>query len=154
MMKRLGKIHFLVGILASVLLMAQAVIGIMMYVDGSGNEPVNRQAMMGQPADRNTTESNDNEKPANSSAATDDSTAETASIDTQGNMGTTPQGGPNGSGTQGEMPSGGGFQGRDSFAAKFINFYQGAGGLATSIIIFVIGGFGLVTSVISRKKAA
>ncbi|MBT2672157.1 hypothetical protein J7E95_15130 [Streptomyces sp. ISL-14] len=59
----------------------------------SGNEPVNRQAMMGQPADHNTTESDDNEKPANSSAATDDSTAETASIDTQGNMGTTPQGG-------------------------------------------------------------
>ncbi|MDR4928889.1 hypothetical protein [Peribacillus simplex] len=81
---------------------------------------MNRLAMMGQPADRNTTES------ANSSAATDDSTAETASIDTQGNMGTTPQGGPNVFGTQGEMPSGGGFQGRDSFAGKFIDFYAGA----------------------------
>ncbi|MFE4141372.1 hypothetical protein ACFX4I_05815 [Peribacillus sp. YIM B13472] len=85
---------------------------------------MNRLAMMGQPADRNTTES------ANSSAATDDSTAETASIDTQGNMGTTPQGRPNDFGTQGEMPSGGGFQGRDSFAGKFIDFY--AGGLAAS----------------------
>jgi hypothetical protein len=39
-MKRLGKLHLLVGILASVLLMAQAFIGIMMYVEGSGNEPV------------------------------------------------------------------------------------------------------------------
>ncbi|MBT2668459.1 hypothetical protein J7J00_23780 [Bacillus sp. ISL-4] len=55
---------------------------------------------------------------------------------------------------QGEMPSGGGFQGRDSFAGEFIDFYQGSGGLAASTIIFVIGGFGLVTSVISRKKAA
>ncbi|MBR8644471.1 hypothetical protein KEH51_07280 [[Brevibacterium] frigoritolerans] len=45
-----------------VLLMAQAVIGIMMYVDGSGNEPMNRQAVMGQPAYRsNTTDSDDTE---------------------------------------------------------------------------------------------
>ncbi|MCY8935511.1 hypothetical protein [Peribacillus frigoritolerans] len=41
-MKRLGGLHFLVGIWVPVLLMAQAVIGIMMYVDGSGNEPMNR----------------------------------------------------------------------------------------------------------------
>lgn len=98
MIKRLGRLHFLVGILVSVLLMAQAVIGIMMYVDGSGNEPMNRQSVMGQPADRNTTES-DTEESANSSTATDDSSAETATNDTQG----TPQGGPNGSGTPGEM---------------------------------------------------
>ena len=98
--------------------MAQAVIGIMMYVDGSGNEPMNRQVMMGQPADRNTTESDDTEESANGSTATDDSTAETAANDTQGNMGTTPQGGPNGSGTPGEMPSGGDFQGRDSLAGQ------------------------------------
>ena len=143
-MKRLGKLHFLVGILASVLLMAQAVIGIMMYVDGSGNELMNRQAVMGQPADRNTAES------VNSSTATDDSSTETASNDTQG----TSQGGPGGSGTPGEMPSGGGFQGRDSFAGKFIDFYQGAGGLSASIIIFVIGVAGLATTVISRKTAA
>ncbi|MGE7606403.1 hypothetical protein ACQKML_07305 [Peribacillus frigoritolerans] len=148
-MKRLGKLHFLVGILASVLLMAQAVIGIMMYVDGSGNEPMNRQAVMGQPADRNTTES-DKEESVNSSTATGDSSTETASNDTQG----TSQGGPGGSGTPGEMPSGGGFQGRDSFAGKFIEFYQGAGGLAASIIIFVIGVTGLATTVISRKTAA
>ncbi|MFJ7470819.1 hypothetical protein ACIQWI_19955 [Peribacillus frigoritolerans] len=148
-MKRLGKLHFLVGILASVLLMAQAVIGIMMYVDGSGNEPMNRQAVMGQPADRNTTES-DTEESVNSSTATDDSSTETASNDTQGNS----QGGPGGSGTPGEMPSGGGFQGRDSFAGKFIDFYQGAGGLSASIIIFVIGVAGLATTVISRKTAA
>ncbi|MDO7485507.1 hypothetical protein Q5O89_05370 [Peribacillus frigoritolerans] len=82
-MKRLGKIHFLVGMLASVLLMAQAVIGIMMYVEGSGNEPMNRQAAMGQPADRSTTES------ANGSTAADDPSSETATNDTQG----TPQGG-------------------------------------------------------------
>jgi hypothetical protein len=126
LMKRLGRLHFLVGILVSVLLMAQAVIGIMMYVDGSGNEPMNRQAVMGQPADGNTTESDSEES----------ASMETATNDTQG----TPQGGPNGSGTPGEMPSGGGFQGRDSFAGKFIDFYQGAGGLAASIIIFVIGG--------------
>ncbi|MDQ7860094.1 hypothetical protein RCO48_00700 [Peribacillus frigoritolerans] len=107
MMKRLGRLHFLVGILVSVLLMAQAVIGIMMYVDGSGNEPMNRQAVMGQPADRNTTESDDTEESANSNTATDDSSTETATNDTQGN--------PQGSGTPGEMPSGGGFQGRDSF---------------------------------------
>ncbi|MDO7485506.1 hypothetical protein Q5O89_05365 [Peribacillus frigoritolerans] len=50
------------------------------------------------------------------------------------------------------MPSGGGFQGIDSFAGKFIDFYQGAGGLAASIIIFVIGGAGLATTVISRKS--
>ncbi|MFJ7366003.1 hypothetical protein ACIQWQ_18090 [Peribacillus frigoritolerans] len=148
-MKRLGKLHFLVGILASVLLMAQAVIGIMMYVDGSGNEPMNRQAVMGQPADRNTTES-DTEESVNSSTATDDSSTETASNDKQGNS----QGGPGGSGTPGEMPSGGGFQGRDSFAGKFIDFYQGAGGLSASIIIFVIGVAGLATTVISRKTAA
>ncbi|MBO0998180.1 hypothetical protein IOC57_10530 [Bacillus sp. SD075] len=147
-MKRTGKLHFLVGILASVLLMAQAVIGIMMYMDGSGNEPINGQAMMGQPAERNTTES------ANSSTATDDSTTETASNDTQGNMGETIQGGPNGSGTPGEMPNGGGLQGRDSFAGRLIDFYQGEGSLAASIIIFVIGGVGLVTSVISRKIEA
>jgi hypothetical protein len=145
LMKRLGKLHFLVGILASVLLMAQAVIGIMMYVDGSGNEPMNRQAVMGQPADRsNTTESDD------SSTATEDSSTETATNDTQG----TPQGGPGGSGTPGEMPSGGGFQGRDSFAGKFIDFYQGAGGLAASIITFVMGGAGLATTVIFRKTGA
>ncbi|MBT2605923.1 hypothetical protein J7E55_23360 [Bacillus sp. ISL-53] len=150
-MKRLGRLHFLVGILVSVLLMAQAVIGIKMYVDGSGNEPMNRQAVMGQPADRsNTTDLDDTEKSANSSTATDDSSTETATNDTQG----TPQGGPNGSGTPGEMPSGGGFQGRDSFAGKFIDFYQGAGGLAASIIIFVIGGAGLATTVITRKTAA
>ncbi len=149
-MKRIGRLHFLVGILVSVLLMAQAVIGIMMYVDGSGNEPMNRQAMMGQLADRsNTTESDDTEESANSSTATDDSSTETATNDTQG----TPQGGLNGSGTPGEMPSGGGFQGRDSFAGKFIEFYQGAGGLATSIIILVIGVAGLATTVISRKTA-
>ncbi|MEY8735236.1 hypothetical protein AB9M92_23840 [Peribacillus frigoritolerans] len=52
------------------------------------------------------------------------------------------------------MPSGGGFQGRDSFAGKFIDFYQGAGGFAASIIIFVIGGAGLATTVIKRKTAA
>ncbi|MBR8644472.1 hypothetical protein KEH51_07285 [[Brevibacterium] frigoritolerans] len=46
------------------------------------------------------------------------------------------------------------FQGRDSFAGKFIDFYQGAGGLAASIIIFVIGGAGLATTVITRKTAA
>jgi hypothetical protein len=149
LMKRLGGLHFLVGILVSVLLMAQAVIGIMMYVDGSSNEPMNRQAVMGQPADRNTTES-DKEESANSSTETDDSSTETANNDTQG----TPQGGPNGSGNPGEMPSGGGFQGRDSFAGKFIDFYQGAGGLAASIIIFVIGGAGLATTVITRKTAA
>ncbi|MGG0411006.1 hypothetical protein [Peribacillus simplex] len=155
MMKRLGKLHFLVGILASVLLKTQAVIGIMMYVDGSGNEPMNRQAMMGQPADRNTIESDDKEESANGSTATDDSTADTAANDTQDNMGTTSQGGGTiGSGTPGEMPSGGGFQGRNSFAGKFIDFYQGAGGLSASIIIFVIGGAGLVTTVISRKTAA
>jgi uncharacterized membrane protein len=144
LMNRLGKLNFLIGILASVLLMAQAVIGIMTYVDGSGNETMNRQAVMGQPADRNTTES------ANGSTATDDSSTDTATNETQG----TPQGGPNGSGTPGEMPSGGGFQGRDSFAGKFIDFYQGAGGLAASIIIFVIGVAGLATTVISRKTAA
>ncbi|MGE6612096.1 hypothetical protein ACQKFG_16370 [Peribacillus sp. NPDC076916] len=151
MMKRLGKLHFLVGILASVLLMAQAVIGIMMYVDGSGNEPVNRQAMMGQPADR-TTESDDKEESANSSTETNDSTSTTgtASNDMQG----TPQGGPKGSGTPGEMQNGGGFQGRDSFAGKLIGFYQGAGGLAASTIIFIVGGAGLAMSVISRKTAA
>ncbi|PCD07426.1 hypothetical protein CMV16_12215 [Peribacillus simplex] len=80
----------------------------------------------------------------------DDPSTETATNDTQG----TPQGGPNGSRTPGEMPSGGGFQGRDSFAGKFIDFYQGAGGLAASIIIFVIGGAGLATTVIKRKTAA
>ncbi|MEC0347060.1 hypothetical protein [Peribacillus frigoritolerans] len=133
MIKRLGRLHFL----------------IMMYVDGSGNEPMNRQAVMGKPADRNTTES-DMEESANSSTATDDSSAETATNDTQG----TPQGGPNGSGTPGEMPSGSGFQGRDSFAGEFIDFYQGAGGLDASIIIFVIGVAGLATTVISRKTAA
>lgn len=148
-MKRIGRLHFLVGILVSVLLMAQAVIGIMMYVDGSGNEPMNRQAMIGQLADRSDTESDDTEESANSSTATDDSSTETATNDTQG----TPQGGLNGSGTPGEMPSGGGFQGRDSFAGKFIEFYQGAGGLATSIIILVIGVAGLATTVISRKTA-
>ncbi|UZD46960.1 hypothetical protein [Peribacillus frigoritolerans] len=89
-MKRLGRLHFLVGILVSVLLTAQAVIGIMMYVDGSGKETMNRQAVMGQPADRNTVESNDMEESANSSTATDDSSTETATNDTQG----TPQGGP------------------------------------------------------------
>jgi hypothetical protein len=149
LMKRLGRLHFLVGILVSVLLMAQAVIGIMMYVDGSGNEPMNRQAVMGQPADRNTTES-DTEESASSSTETDASSTETATDDTQG----TPQGGPNGSGNPGEMPSGGGFQGRDSFAGKFIDFYQGAGGLAAFIIIFVIGVTGFATTVISRKTAA
>ncbi|WHX67065.1 hypothetical protein QNH26_26300 [Peribacillus frigoritolerans] len=148
-MKRLGRLHFLVGILVSVLLMAQAVIGIMMYVDGSGNELMNRQAVMGQHAYRNTTES-DTEESASSSTGTDDSSTETATNDTQG----TPQGGPNGSGNPGEMPSGGGFQGRGSFAGKFIDFYQGPGGMAASIIIFVIGGAGLVTTVISRKTAA
>ncbi|MGE7594183.1 hypothetical protein ACQKM1_11920 [Peribacillus frigoritolerans] len=138
-MKRLGRLHFFVGVLVSILLMAQAVIGIMMYVDGSGNEPMNRQAVMGQPADRsNTTESNDAEESANSSTATND---------TKG----TPQGGPR---NPGEMPSGGGFQGRDSFAGKFIDFYQRASGLAASIIIFVIGGAGLATTVITRKTAA
>ncbi|MED3993473.1 hypothetical protein P4647_02105 [Peribacillus frigoritolerans] len=150
-MKRLGRLHFLVGILVSVLLMAQAVIGIMMYVDGIGNEPMNRQAVMGEPAYRsNTTDADDTEKSANSSTATDDSSTETATNDTQG----TPQGGANGSGTPGEMPSGGVFQGRDSFAGKFIDFYQAAGGLAASIIIFVIGVTGLATTVISRKTAA
>ncbi|PAL13200.1 hypothetical protein [Peribacillus simplex] len=147
-MKRLGRLHFLVGILVSVLLTAQAVIGIMMYVDGSGKENMNGQAVMGQPADRNTVESEDMEESANSST-TDDSSTETATNDTQG----TPQGGLNGSGTPGEMPSGGGFQGRDSFAGKFIDFYQGAGGLAASIIIFVIGVAGLATTVISRRIA-
>lgn len=89
-MKRLGRLHFLVGILVSVLLMAQAVIGIMMYVDGSGNEPMNRQAVMGQPVDRsNTTDSDNTEKSASSSTETDDSSTETATNDTQG----TPQGG-------------------------------------------------------------
>jgi uncharacterized iron-regulated membrane protein len=150
LMKRLGRLHFLVGILVSVLLMAQAVIGIMMYVDGSGTEPMNQQAVMGQPADRNTTETDDTEESANSSTAADDSSTETASNDTQG----TSQGGPNGSGTPGEMPNGGGFQGRDSFEGKFIDFYQGAGGLAASIFIFVIGGAGLATTMISRKTAA
>jgi hypothetical protein len=150
LMKRLGRLHFLVGILVSVLLTVQAVIGIMMYVDGSGKETMNRQAVMGQPADRNTTESDDMEESANSSTATDDSSTETATNDTQG----TPQGGLNGSGTPGEMPSGGGFQGRDSFAGEFIDFYQGAGGLAASIIIFVIGVAGLATTVITRKTAA
>ncbi|MES1040670.1 MULTISPECIES: hypothetical protein [Peribacillus] len=149
-MKRLGRLHFFVGILASVLLMAQAVIGIMMYMDGSGAETMNRQAVMGMPADSNTTKTEDTEEMANSSTATDDSSTETASNDTQG----TPQGGPNGSGTSGEMPSGGGFQDRDSFAGKFIDFYQGAGSLAATIIIFVIGGVGLATTVISRKTAA
>ncbi|USK75035.1 hypothetical protein [Peribacillus frigoritolerans] len=142
-MNRLGKLNFLIGILASVLLMAQAVIGIMMYVEGGGSETMTRQAVMGQPADHNTTES------ANSSTVTDDSSTDTATNDTQG----TPQGGPNGSGTPGEMPSGGGFQGRDSFAGKFIDFYQGAGGLAASIIFSVIGVAGLATKVISRKTA-
>ncbi|PAK42973.1 hypothetical protein [Peribacillus simplex] len=147
-MKRLGRLHFLVGILVSVLLTAQAVIGIMMYVDGSGKENMNRQAVMGQPADRNTVESDDMEESPNSSTATDDSSTETATNDTQG----TPQGGVNGSGTPGEMPSGGGFQSR-AFAGKFIDFYQGAGGLAASIIIFVIGVAGLATTVISRRIA-
>ncbi|MDM5210015.1 hypothetical protein QUF94_00845 [Peribacillus sp. NJ4] len=151
MMNVLGKLHLLVGILASVLLMAQAVIGIMMYVNGSGNEPMNGQAMMDRPVDRNTTESDaTGESSKSSTAATDDSTAETTPNDTQSSMAD----GPNGSGTPGEMPSGGGFQGRDSFACKFINFYQGVGGLAASIIIFVIGSTGLVTSMMSRKTAA
>ncbi len=44
----------------------------------------------------------------------------TATNDTQG---TPIQGGPNGSGTPGEMPSGGGFpKAGDSFAGKFIDF--------------------------------
>ncbi|MED3708396.1 hypothetical protein P4601_04555 [Peribacillus frigoritolerans] len=87
-MKRLGGLHFLVGIWVPVLLMAQAVIGIMMYVDGSGNEPMNRQAVMGQHAYRNTTES-DTEESVSSRTETDDSSTETATNDTQG----TPQGG-------------------------------------------------------------
>lgn len=78
--------------------MAQAVIGIMMYVNGSGNEPMNGQAMMDRPVDRNTTESDaTGESSKSSTAATDDSTAETTPNDTQSSMAD----GPNGSGTPG-----------------------------------------------------
>lgn len=160
-MVKFSKLHFLIGIVASVLLVVQAVFGIMMYVNGGDiQEEMAGQRMMGQPTNNNTTDSattddsTTEDSTDSDTAATDDSTTATTPNGGQGNMGTPPQGGPNGSGTPGEMPSGGGFQGRDSLAGKVINFYQGVGGLATSIIVLVIGGAGLVTSVMSRKSAA
>ncbi|MCO0596081.1 hypothetical protein NGI46_01215 [Peribacillus butanolivorans] len=148
-MVKFSKLHFLIGIVASVLLVVQAVFGIMMYVNGGDTQ----QRMMGQPTNTNTTDSTTEDSTDSDTAATDDSTTATTPNRGQGNMGTPPQGWPNGSGIPGETPSGGGFQGGDSLG-KVINFYQGVGGLATSIIVLVIGGAGLVTSVMSRKSAA
>lgn len=154
-MVKFDKLHFLIGIVASVLLVVQAIFGIMMYVNGGDTqEEMAGQRMMGQPTNTNTTDSTTEDSMDSDTAATDDSTTATTPNRGQGNMGTPPQGWPNGSGTPGEMPSGGGFQGGDSLAGKVINFYQGVGGLATSIIVLVIGGAGLVTSVMSRKSAA
>ena len=159
-MKKVGKIHLLIAIIASVLLIVQAIVGIMMYTNGSETQEMTGQKMIESTVDRSTTsdatedsakEESTTDSTENSTATTDESTT-VPSQGQQGIMGTPPQGGPNGSGAPGELPSGGGFQGRDSFSFKVIDFYQGIGGLATSIIVLIIGGSGLVTSVMSRKN--
>ena len=112
---------------------------------------MNRQAMMGQHADRNTTES-DTEESVSSRTATDDSTTETASIDTQGNMGTTPQGRCLMVSERKERCQAVGVSKAETLLQGNLSTFMQA--LGCIIIIFVIGGFGLVTSVISRKTAA
>ncbi|MFJ7752694.1 hypothetical protein ACQKGI_16930 [Peribacillus muralis] len=137
-MNKLGAMRFLISIVAFFLLMVQAVIGIMMFVDGSDN--MKRQAMVGQPAEAGTV----GEEPSS------DSAAETVP-ETSGNMGTPPQGLGNRGGKQGEMPNGGGFERGNLLAGKYTGFYQGSGGLVASIIFLLIGGAGIITSIVSRK---
>ncbi|WP_340372524.1 hypothetical protein [Peribacillus sp. FSL E2-0218] len=150
MVNKLGKMRFLIAIVAFFLLIVQAVMGIMMFVDSSDNVPMNGQAMAGQPADRGTGASGDSSKSSESAGEAD----ETAPNDASGNLGRPPQGWADGSGTKEEMPGGGGFQRGNSLAREYIDFYQGAGGLATSIIILLIGGAGIATAILTRKTAA
>lgn len=154
------KVHFMIAIIASLLLVVQAIVGIMLYVNGSDTQEMGGQKMMGQTANSSTTseasedstkDDSTQEESTENSTTTDESTT-VPSQDGQGNRGTPPQGKPNGSGTPGEMPSGRGFPGGDSFSGKVINFYQGVGGIATSIVVLVIGGAGLVTSVMTRTS--
>lgn len=139
-MKKVRNIHFLIAIMASVLLIVQAIVGIMMFTNGSETQERAGQMLIEPTVERSTT-----------SDATEGSSKEESTIvppqGTQGNMGTPPQR------TPGEMPSGGGFQGGDSFSFKVVDFYQGIVGLAISIIVLIIGGSGLVTSILFRKSA-
>lgn len=136
-MKKVRNIHFLIAIMASVLLIVQAIVGIMMFTNGNETQERAGQMLIEPTVDRSTT-----------SDATEGSAKEESTIvPAQGNMETPPQR------TPGEMPSGGGFQGGDSFSFKVVDFYQGIGGLAISIIVLIIGGSGLVTSIFFRKSA-
>ncbi|WP_285768034.1 hypothetical protein [Peribacillus sp. SI8-4] len=149
MMNKLGKMRFLMATVAFVLLIVQAVIGIMMFVD-SDDAPMKNQAMAGQPADRDTGAADNS---LNGGEAEGEGAA-TDSNDASGNIGTPPQARGDGSGTPGEMPNFGGFQRGSSLAGKYIDFYQGAGGLASSITLLLIGGAGIVTSLMARKTTA
>ncbi|AXN38952.1 hypothetical protein [Peribacillus butanolivorans] len=98
-MVKFSKLHFLIGIVASVLLVVQAVFGIMMYVNGGDTqEEMAGQRMMGQPTNNNTTDSASTDDSTtedstdSDTAATDDSTTATTPNGGQGNMGTPPQG--------------------------------------------------------------